>query len=139
MKNHPVFYPLTTGTQDSGSLSTSQLRPAKKTLSSACHHTEAIYFLIGTSGTEEPHHTWGSHHHRGRKCLPACCSCLLLGLLCKQREWDMSYPSAVGFRVSQILPREGLWRREGRPSLETVTVELSRDGLAFHRFTQFLG
>ena len=57
-----------------------------------------------------------------------------LRLPCKQREWYMPFPvsSGTGGVANPSLPGKGPWRKEGRPSLEAFSIELSRDGLAFH-------
>lgn len=148
MKNHPSLCPLTIGAQDSCSLSASQLQPAKKALYFACDCTEAIYFLIGNGDAQraEPCHTWGSHHYREQKLLPAWLSCHLLG--CCDSSENGEYPIPVSSRIESVsnpcLLRQNNGRvrggeREGNLSLETLTIGLLKDGLAFQRFIQFLG
>lgn len=102
MKNHPLLYPLTIGARNSGSLSTSRLQPAKSTLYFACDCTEAIYFLIGNGEAEraEPCHTWGSHHYREQKLLPAWLSCHLLG--CRDSSKNGAYPIPVSSRIESV-------------------------------------
>lgn len=122
MKNHPVLYPLTTGTQDSGSPSASWLQPTEKALSFACNHMEVICFLIGNGDAEgaEPCHTWGSHHYRGQKQLPAWLSCHLLGCCVSRKDGACPIPPCLQWAqgcLNPCLPGEnngkGLWRREG--------------------------
>lgn len=121
MKNHPSLYPLTIGAQNSCSLSTSWLQPAKRALCFACSCTEAIYFLIGNGDAEraEPCHTWGSHYYREQKLLPAWLSCHLLG--CCDSSENGAYPIPVSSRIESVsnpcLLREnngqGSWGRKG--------------------------
>lgn len=151
MKNHPSLYPPTTGAPNSFSLSTSGLQPAKRALYFACDCTEAIYFLIGNGDAEraEPCHTWRSHHYREQKLLPACPRCHLLGSCDSSGSGEScAYPIPVSSRIERAsnpcLLREnngqGSWgRRGGDLSLETLTLGLLKDGLAFQRFIQFLG
>lgn len=105
--------------------------PAKRALSSACNHTEAISFLIGNGDADrtESHHTWASRHSRGQKGLPDWFSCHLLGCCISRENGACAVPVSSGWRVSvpafleRIMAR--VCREEGgRLSPETFTTEL---------------